>query len=231
MNKLQIPYLSIFFHELKSPLSAIANTAKLIELSLDNPDVEKIKRYTALIVSQTFFLKNYISNNIQLGKLQSGKEDLIIEEFDIVEMLHEIVEITKILIENKPIKVKTVFLSNKFLIQSDHVKIKQILLNIASNAVKFTKEGYILFKFKRLNNKVLFKIQDTGIGIPTEDMKKIFNPWCSIESRYERLCESSGLGLYITKQLINLLGGNISIKSEYGKGTTVYISIPYKNKE
>lgn len=201
MNKAQIPYLSIFFHELKSPLSAIANTAKLIELSLDKPDVEKIRKYTSLIISQAFFLKNYISNTIQLGKLQSGKEELIIEEFNLEEILNEIVEITKILIENKPIKVKTALHSDKFIIRSDPVKIKQILLNIASNSAKFTQEGYILFALQKLNNNVLVKIKDTGKGIPKEKQKKIFNPYCSTESFYEKLYESSGLGLYITKEI------------------------------
>ncbi len=231
MNRSNILHLSILFHELKSPLNAILNLAKLIELNLKEPDEQKIKKYTSLIISQGIFMKNYISNTIELGRLQSGKEDLIIEEFDFVEVFYEIVELTKILIENKPIKIKTEFTHDKFLILSDPVKIKQILINIASNSVKFTKEGYILFSFQKLNDNVLIKIQDTGEGIPKEQMIKLFNPYCSIKSPYETPCESSGLGLYITKQLLNMLGGSISIKSEHGKGTTVYISIPYRNEK
>lgn len=221
MNRSNILNLSILFHELKSPLNAILNLAKLIELNLKEPDEQKIKKYTSLIISQGIFMKNYISNTIELDRLQSGKEDLIIEEFDFVEVFYEIVELTKILIENKPIKIKTEFSSDKFLILSDPVKIKQILINIVSNSVKFTKEGYILFSFQKLNDNVLIKIQDTGKGIPKDQMIKLFNPYCSIESTYETPYDSSGLGLYITKQLLNILGGSISLESEHGKGTTV----------
>lgn len=231
MNKGSIPYISVCSHELKSPLNAIFNLAKLIELNLNEPDEEKIKKYLSLIVSQTLYMKNYISNTIELGKLQIGNEMVVAEEFDLVEILHEIVEVSKILIENRNIQIRTHFPFDKFIISSDPIKIKQILMNIASNSAKYTKNGYILFSFEKFKNQVIIKIQDTGRGIIKEDIEKLFNPYCSLESLHENIVESTGLGLYITKELLNLLGGNISIESEYGKGTTVYISIPYKIKK
>lgn len=231
MDKSDISYLSLFSHELKSPLNAIINLAKIIELDLNETNEEKIKSYLSLIISQALYLKNYISNTIELGKLQSGKEDIIFEEFDLVEILHEIVELTKILIENKPIQIKTIFPVEKYIILSDPLKIKQILLNIASNSAKFTKEGYILFGFEEIKKNVLIKIEDTGKGISLEEKDKIFNPYCSISRAKDKICESSGLGLYITRELLDLLGGSIFIKSEYGKGTTVCISIPLRNEK
>ncbi len=231
MNKVNIPYISIYSHELKSPLNAIFNLAKLIQLNLDKPDEEKVKKYLSLIVSQTLYMKNYISNTIELGKLQIGKELVVSEEFDLVEIMDEIAEVSKILIENRNIEIKTLFPVDKFIIKSDPLKIKQILMNIASNSAKYTKNGYILFSFQKFKNQVIIMIQDTGKGILKEDFEKIFNPYCSLESLHEKFIESTGLGLYITKELLNLIGGNILIESEYGKGTTVYISIPYKIKK
>ncbi|MEN2993940.1 MAG: HAMP domain-containing sensor histidine kinase [Thermodesulfovibrio sp.] len=217
MTKDNIPYLLdllVFSHELKSPLNTILNLAKLIELSLEEPNKKKIKKYTSIITSQVIFMRNYISNTIELDKIQSGKQNLVIENFNIIEVLHEIVEITKILIENKPIQIKTDFAEKELIISSDPLKIKQILINIASNSAKFTKEGYILFSLSKLNDYVLIKVEDTGIGFFLNNFS------------HEKTYESSGLGLYITRQLINILGGSISIESEYGKGTKVHISIP-----
>ncbi len=231
MNKNRIPYLSILSHELKSPINTIINIAKTIELSLNKSSEEKIKDYISLIISQAVYLKNYISNTIELGKLQTGKEDVLYEEFDLVEIFHEIVEITKIMIENKMIQIKTLFPAERFIIQSDPVKIKQILLNIASNSAKFTRKGYILFTFEADDKNIIIKIEDTGKGIPEEMMDKLFNPYCSFNTAEDRIFDSSGLGLYITKELLNLLGGNISIKSERGKGTAVHISIPIRNEK
>lgn len=230
MSDTKPSYLSVFSHELKSPLNAIINLAKLIELNLESYDEAKIKKYLRLINAQALYLKTYIANIIDLGKLQTSRQELIYENFDLVELLYEIAELTKILKENKPIKIETLFPSEKCLIFSDPIKIKQILLNIASNSAKFTKQGKISFSLKMLSDKTLIEIEDTGIGIPKGQISKLFNPYCSLESSHERLCESSGLGLYITKELINMLGGDISIESEYGKGTKVLLSIPAGEK-
>ncbi|MCS7214714.1 MAG: HAMP domain-containing sensor histidine kinase [Thermodesulfovibrio sp.] len=232
MNKDYILNLSMFSHELKSPLNNILNLAKLIELNLGKQNEEMIKKYLSHIISQAIFMRNYISNTIEFGKIQSGKEELIIEEFDILESIYEIVELTKILIENKPIEIRTEFAFDKYIVLSDSVKIKQILLNISSNSVKFTKEGYIFFGLQEINNNVLIRIQDTGRGIAEEELSKILNhPYYLDISIYKNIWESSGLGLFITNQLLKMLGGSISIKSEYGKGTTVYISIPRRYKK
>ncbi|MEJ5226996.1 HAMP domain-containing sensor histidine kinase [Thermodesulfovibrio sp.] len=218
--------LSMFFHELKSPLNTIMNTAKLIELDLKDVDEEKIRKYLSLIISQTVYLKNYISNAIELGKLQSGKEDIFKEEFDFVDILREVVDITKILIEEKPIIIKTFFPHDRLKIVSDPLKVKQIILNIASNAAKFTKAGYISFAYEILENRLSIVIEDTGIGISQDEMTRIFNPYCLIETGHERVFESSGLGLYVTRYLLDLLGGQIKIESKKGKGTKVNILLP-----
>lgn len=218
--------LSMFFHELKSPLNTIMNTAKLIELDLKHFDEEKIRRYLSLIISQTVYLKNYISNAIELGKLQSGKENIFKEEFDFVDILREAVDITKILIEGKPIIIKTFFPYDTLKIISDPLKVKQIILNISSNAAKFTKTGYISFAYETLENRISIVIEDTGIGISQEDMERILNPHCLIEISEEKVFESSGLGLYITRHLLDLLGGQIKIESKKGKGTKVNILLP-----
>lgn len=224
MDKGSISYLSILSHELKAPLNAIINIAKLIEVNLYETNEVKIKSYLSLIISQALYMKNYISNIIELGRIQTGKAELIVEEFDLVETLHEVVELTKIMIGEKLIQVKTDFPMKRCNIVSDPIKIKQILLNIASNSAKFTKEGYIFFAFEKTIDGIIINIKDTGTGIPNEAINKIFQPFCTVSA--EKTCESSGLGLYITKEIVDMLGGSISIESEYGKGTTVSISIP-----
>ncbi|GEM_PF-1218573 len=231
MNRKDIFYLSLLAHELKSPLNTILNTTKLIELTLDENNLEKIKNYLCFIISEILYLKNYISNTIELGKIELGKRDIIVEEVDLLVILKEIVEITRILIGNKPIEVKTDFPYKKFLIYSDPVILRQILLNIASNAAKYTQKGHILYSLMIFPDSITIKIEDTGRGMDRKVLEQIFTPYFSMPSNPDIARESSGIGLYVTKKLLKLINGSISIESVYGKGTSVYISIPSNFKK
>lgn len=222
--------LSLFFHELKSPINAIINVAKLLELSLTEMDKDKIKNYISLLLSQAVYMKNLISNTLEIGKIQSGKTELFLEEFDIVELLYEIYEWTKILVATKPIEIVLNCSVKNFSVYSDPIKLKQILLNITSNAVKFTDRGFITITLVVEENFVKIVISDTGKGIKNLDTKSLFQPYCSLDSFNKKMYDSTGLGLYISKSLIDLIGGKISIESEYGRGTTVSIRIPKKFK-
>lgn len=229
MDKNYHSSLSIFAHELKSPLNIILNLAKLIESGLKKKDEEKIKKYIALIISQAIYMKNYISNTIEMGKITCGNNKTnIIEEVDLVDLINEIAILTQILIENKPISVKTEFLTEKCIVLSNYVKLKQVLLNIASNSAKFTKNGHIIFVLQPMNDSVLIKILDTGIGFNKTELDQILNSQISNINFNQRIFESSGLGLYITKELLKNLNGSMTIDSEHGKGTKVDIFIPKK---
>ena len=219
-------YLALFSHEIKSPLNTIINSAKLIELNLS--DEKKIKRYLSLIMSSSLYLKTLIQNTIELGRLDFNKE-LHLEKFDVMDIINEIVDLTKIMVEGKNIEVILHSSKERIFVVSDQIKVRQILLNISSNAAKFTMQGYIKFIIDEIQDGVLINVKDTGCGIKKEQLDKVFNPYCSLERRYETLQESTGLGLFITKELLSLLGGCISIKSEYNKGTEVEIFIPSKD--
>lgn len=227
MNTEISSYLAVFSHELKSPLNSIINLAKLMELKIEDSDETKLKSYISSILSSALYLKTFINNTIELGRINQGINEIYLEEFNIVEILYEIVDLTKIMVEEKPVEVKFHFPQKKINIVSDPVKVKQILLNIASNAAKFTKKGVILFLISKVKKGVLISIKDTGCGIKEENLRKIFNPYCNLG---ENIYESSGLGLYITKNLLSILEGDMSIKSEYNKGTEVEIFIPSKKQ-
>lgn len=228
MDKNYHSSLSIFAHELKSPLNIILNLAKLIELGLKKKDEEKIKKYIALIISQAIYMKNYISNTIEMGKIKCGNNKTNIEEVDLVDLINEIAVLTQILIENKPISVKTEFFTEKCIVLSNYVKLKQVLLNIASNSAKFTKNGHIIFVLQQMDDMVLIEIHDTGIGFNKTDLDQILNSQDLNSNFNQRIFESSGLGLYITTELLKTLNGSMTIDSKHGKGTKVYISIPKK---
>lgn len=221
----------MFSHELKSPLNNIINLTKLIELSIQEADEGKLKKYLSLIMSSALYLKTLINNTIEFGKINHGKSEVYPEEFNIVEILFEIVDLTRIMVGTKPVEVKINYPRESFYIVSDPVKIKQILLNIASNAAKFTKEGSITFSLIDNYAFITITVEDTGKGIKDIELNRLFHPFCKLENSYEKKCDSTGLGLYITRQLLNLLKGEISIESEYGKGTTVYITIPKNYRE
>ncbi|GAB5047219.1 sensor histidine kinase [Thermodesulfovibrio sp. TK110] len=224
-------YLAMFSHELKTPLNNIINLTKLIELSMQEADEEKLKKYLSLIMSSALYLKTLINNTIEISKINHGDLEIYPEEFNIVETLFEMVDLTRIMVGIKPVEVKINYPRESFYIVSDPLKIKQILLNIASNAAKFTKEGSITFSLYDNADYVTIKVEDTGNGIKDTDLNRLFHPFCKLENSYEKKCDSTGLGLYITRQLLSLLKGEISIESEYGKGTTVYITIPKNYKK
>jgi signal transduction histidine kinase len=230
MIKKELSDLLIFFHEIKSPLNGIIRLLRLMELSLVDRDRQKMKNYLNLLLSQAFYMKNLIDNTLEVGKIQIGKTDMSLLEFDLVELLQEVYEFTKILVADKPVQIKLYSPVKTFLIDSDPLKLKQILFNITSNSAKFTKKGFITLELVT-EDPIKIIITDTGTGIKNLDSDKLFKPFFSDKSFYEKNFDSTGLGLYITKALLNILNGDIFIESEYGKGTKVCIEIPKKFKK
>jgi signal transduction histidine kinase len=164
MIKKELSDLLIFFHEIKSPLNGIIRLLRLMELSLVDRNRQKMKNYLNLLLSQAFYMKNLIDNTLEVGKIQIGKTDMSLLEFDLVELLQEVYEFTKILVADKPVQIKLYSPVKTFLIDSDPLKLKQILFNITSNSAKFTKKGFITLELVT-EDPIKIIITDTGTGI------------------------------------------------------------------
>lgn len=148
-----------------------------------------------------------------------------------VPLISEIAETTRILIGNKPVSVKITTPFMDVMINTDNVKLRQILTNLVSNAVKFTERGNIAITLSVIGSWMEISVSDTGIGIKDEDLPKLFTAYGRIEDAKTNRQEGMGLGLKISKDLTALLGGTISVTSSYGKGTTFVVSLPIQSME
>lgn len=210
-------------HDIKSPLSSILGYLELMEI--DSKENEE-KRVISSMKNSADHILSLLTNLLNFSRLDQGKESIITSEFSINTLCDELSEMFSPLAKNKHLTlVYNNELENNTFIKSDALKIKQILSNILSNAVKYTIEGNVYFKISKNENHLIFNISDEGIGIPQDKLDEIFKPFSRIDNN-ESLIEGNGFGLFVVKGLIDLLNGEIKVSSELGKGSNFTIKLP-----
>ncbi|MCL2809072.1 MAG: ATP-binding protein, partial [Treponema sp.] len=228
-NRTKSSFLASMSHEIRTPMNAITGMAELLmrgELS------DEARSYAQDIKQAGNNLISIINDILDFSKIEAGKLELVHGRYLLASLINDTVNIIRTRLKNKPIRFYTNIdgqIPNSLF--GDEVRIRQILLNLLSNAVKFTEKGHISLNISvrvRDEEKVWldFSITDTGSGIKTEDQKKLFGEFVQVDLNRNRNVEGSGLGLAITKRLCLLMGGNISLNSEYGKGSIFNVSIP-----
>lgn len=228
-NKAKSLFLANMSHELRTPMNVILGFANIMlqDSNLSSRQKENID----MILKSGEHLLDIINNILDIAKIESGKLEIETIDFDLGELVTDVISMLSVRSEAKGISLR-LDQSSSFprYICTDPAKLRQIMINIISNAIKFTSEGEILIKLsvKSLNlkdnqNFLLFEIKDTGIGIATEDLERIFQPFIQIGQH-----EGTGLGLAITKRYVQLLGGDISAKSVPSDGSTFSFTIAYK---
>ena len=210
-------------HDIKSPLSSILGYLEL--MGMDSHDKEEIRKITSMKNSADHIL-SLLTNLLNFSKLDQGKESIITSEFNISKLCDELSEMFSPLAKNKQLTfVYKKDIEDNVFVKSDALKIKQILSNILSNAIKYTIEGNVHFIVSHDENNMIFNISDEGIGIPQDKLNEIFKPFSRIDNN-ESLIEGNGFGLFVVKGLIDLLSGEINVSSELGKGSSFTIRIP-----
>jgi signal transduction histidine kinase/DNA-binding response OmpR family regulator/HPt (histidine-containing phosphotransfer) domain-containing protein len=222
-------FLASMSHEIRTPMNAITGMAELL-LRRDLPDearndIRDIKQAGHNLIS-------IINDILDLSKIEAGKLEIIPVEYLLASLIKDTVNIVRMRLEEKPILFYADIDSNipNSLI-GDEVRLRQIMLNLLSNAVKYTEKGHISLTItaeERDSEQVRLKITvaDTGKGIKPEDAKKLFGNFVQVDTKKNRGIEGTGLGLAITKRLCDAMGGDISVESEYGKGSVFTVSIP-----
>ena len=188
---------------------------------------EERKEYVTLIKQSSNQLLNIINDIIDISKIESGQVDLNVNTFNLNSVLREHYAFFKKLAQNKNIELRINIIPDQeeLLISTDEIKLRQILMNLISNAMKFTDVGFVRFGYEKQNNKLLFVVEDTGTGIDEEGVKNVFDRfWQS--KRNDPNKGGTGLGLAITKAYVELLGGEISVSSVPGVGTKFEFEIP-----
>ncbi len=232
-EELKTDFLANVSYQLRTPLNAIMGFAEILNNQYFGDLNDKQKEYSAGIQEAGDKLVRLIDDILDLSTIEAGYLDLTMEEFNALETLQTIHELTKDWARKENIDVKLECPEDIGFIMADERRIKQVLLNLMHNAINFTPEkGKITIAAKRLENSIEFSIADTGIGISKADLSRIFEPFerAVIEHRADMsanaLSRGAGLGLSLVKNIIELHGGSVSINSEEEKGTTVTLSLP-----
>ena len=222
-------FLANMSHEIRTPMNAVIGMA---EMALREEMSPVAKEYIRQIKASGNTLLTIINDILDFSKIESGKMDINMAEYEMFTLVKDVSSLTMARIGDKNLEfVVDVAPDIPRQLMGDRIRIQQIITNLVTNAVKFTKEGcvYLSIKYEEKSEKeILLKIfvQDTGIGIKKEDMGKLFQSFQQVDSKRNRNIEGTGLGLPISKQLITLMNGNIEVSSEYGKGSRFSFEIP-----
>lgn len=226
---LKTAFLHNMSHEVRTPMNAITGFSSLLLENLDNKS--KIEKYSKLIYQSSFDLLEIINNILNVAQIESGQLPITREEFKLNDLFAELTVLfsdnqKRLGKEHIEFYLKPQELSGESIIFTDIVKLKQIFINLLGNAFKFTNEGRIEggCKYDK-NHNLIFHVSDTGIGIPLERQKVIFDRFIQVNQDPNNKNVGNGLGLSIVKGLVDLLGGEIFLESAPGKGTTFYFTI------
>ena len=226
-NKIKSQFLSNVSHELRTPLSSIIGFAELLREAASAEGGRK-HRYAENIMSSGRMLLGLINDLLDLAKIEAGKLDLHLTSVDMPEMARNLIDFMRPLADKKSLQLTSEIPDNIPTITSDSGRIQQILYNLLSNAVKFTPEGGLIeLKLGRMEkDQVVVKVRDTGVGIPPDQLSRVFEKFRQLDDSMTREHSGTGLGLAISRDLVQLLGGTIEVTSELGKGSEFTVILP-----
>jgi len=229
-NRAKSQFLATMSHEIRTPLNAVIG---LSEIELRKILPESSRENIVQIYQSGSSLLGIINDILDISKIEAKSFELIPVEYETASLLSDTVMLNKVRIGSKPI-VFALEVDGDFPLKlvGDELRIKEVLNNLLSNAIKYTKEGKVTLtaaweKFPGRENEVLirFSVRDTGIGIRKEDISRLFSVYTQLDTRANRKIEGTGLGLEITKKLVEMMGGRITVESEYGSGSVFTVEI------
>ena len=225
-NQAKSDFLANMSHELRTPLNAIIGYSEMLIEEADDDGLDTYSEDLSKINSSGEHLLALINDILDLSKIEAGKMDLHIEEFDFETLLKQVEATAKPLVEKNKNKFIIKSKIKELKLQNDQTKLRQILFNMLSNAAKFTKKGTVTLTISKDDNDIKFAVTDTGIGMNEEQLDKVFEEFTQAETSISRDYGGTGLGLPISKNMTELMSGKMNVESVEGEGTTFSISIP-----
>lgn len=229
-NQAKSDFLSNMSHEIRTPLNAIVGFSQALqEENLPPQAQDEVK--DIVMASET--LLDIVNGILDISKIEANKLEIVSTEYSLQAVLDELVSLSKARLGEKPIEFRCVFdPSIPPYLYGDKVRVKQVVLNILTNAIKYTKQGFIEFKVSSIQKdgvcRLIISVEDSGIGIKPESINKLFTKFERLDIEKNNTIEGTGLGLAITKKLLELMGGQIVVQSVYGKGSKFTIALDQK---
>jgi PAS domain S-box-containing protein len=229
LDQMKSLFLASMSHELRTPLNSIIGFTDLLLMGMSGDLNEEQAKQLTMVKNSSAHLLDLINGILDISKIESGKVELMIESFPIAEVTNETLKAVTPLAKAKGLELAA-DVPESLILQSDRRRVKQVLMNLLSNAIKFSDQGSIRVEVGTRGEELAVSVSDCGIGIRCEDVEKLFSPFRQIDMSSTKRYEGTGLGLYLCKKILARLGGTISVKSEYGHGSTFTFILPMKQK-
>lgn len=228
LENMRSDFVTNVSHELKTPLTSISGFVETLKLN-ENIDICTRNRFLGIIESESDRLKRLIDDILLLSFIEN-KDNVVLENVKLFDVYKEVHEMVNYSAKIKNITIEYEFNDEEICILSNRDYIKQVILNLVDNAIKYTRQdGYVNINVSQKNREVVLRVKDNGVGIPKEDVDRVFERFYRVDKARGRDAGGTGLGLAITKHIVKSLGGNIELKSELGEGSEFTVTIPQKN--
>ncbi|MCF8085156.1 MAG: response regulator, partial [Deltaproteobacteria bacterium] len=229
-NRLKSEFLSNMSHELRTPLNSVMALSRVLTLQAKDKLSEEERSYLEIIERNGRNLLSLINDILDLSKIEAGRMDIHPKPLSVISTIETILEQLEPIAREKNIQLRHELTEDLPRIESDEARVQQILQNLIANAVKFTQEGSVAITGSTDGDHISIKISDTGIGIPKKDLPHIFEEFRQVDGSTARPYEGTGLGLTIVHKTAQLLGGEVTVESLLGKGSTFTLTLPVKGR-
>jgi signal transduction histidine kinase len=218
-NRAKSEFLGVMSHELRTPLNAIIGYGHLLLAGVDGPLDDRQREHLNRIDAASRHLLQLVEEILTYSRMEAGKAEVVLRPVDLRELLDEVAGIIEPLAAKKGLEfVREAHGSG--LVETDPAKVRQILLNLLSNAVNFTDSGEVALRLELRGEDAVFKVSDTGVGIAEEHLERVFEPFWQVGQSDRREVGGTGMGLSVARRLARLLGGNLAVRSDLGIGST-----------
>ncbi len=235
-DRVKSQFLANMSHELRTPLNSIIGFSRVILKGIDGPVTDLQKQDLTAIYNSGQHLLSLINDILDYSKIEAGKMELAFDEVNMADVVNSVLSTMTGYVKDKPVNLKSVVEPNLPTVRADTIRLRQVLLNLLSNAAKFTDEGDIVVKVETKigDNKrrhMQISVTDSGPGIAKQDQEKLFQAFSQVDDSPTRKTGGTGLGLAICQELVRMHGGTIWVESEVGKGSTFRFTLPLFHKE
>ena len=234
-NQAKSQFLANMSHELRTPLNAVIGLTEMLKEDAEDDENEDYLEPLDRIHNASKHLLTLINDILDLSKIEAGKIELFEEEFSLPKMVEDVIETSKPLAEKNDNRIEIWMDQDLNSIYADQTRVRQIILNLISNACKFTEKGEVHIEVRKIleveTDLIEISVRDTGIGLSEEQQQKLFQAFTQADSSTTRKYGGTGLGLTITRQLSRLMGGDVTVESELGKGTKFTASLRLKRSD
>jgi GAF domain-containing protein/DNA-binding response OmpR family regulator len=231
VDRLKTQFLANMSHELRTPLNSIIGFSRVMLRGIDGPLTDMQSTDLTSIYNSGQHLLGLINNILDLSKIEAGKMELAIDPVNLVDIAKTVMSTAIALVKDKPVKLEQDVPQDLPTVMADQTRVRQIILNLVSNAAKFTDRGSIRLSMVAMPTEVLISVSDTGIGIPPDKLEHVFEEFTQVDASTTRKYGGTGLGLAITRKFVEMHHGRIWVESQVGVGSTFNFTLPREQAE